>query len=316
MSHADLLTPPVAPRKPAAATRAAGGLWAWQSRFAPYLFVSPFILLFLAFMLYPFARSLTMSFHRSAGPRHHEFVGFDNYLFLLSDPLFWKAVQNTVLYACAFLLIQIPAALGLAILLNQSLLRGRSFFRFAFFSSNLVGQVFVAGIFFMLMNPRDGLINQALSLLWPGTVQVHWLTDPRFALAAVLIANLWLSIGYGMIYFLAALQSIERDLYEAAEVDGAGAWSRFWYVTAPGIRPVMTFMILIGTIAALQLFELPYVLLQGPGPNYSGLTIVMYLFMAGFEDGNLGYGAAIGWMLVALILTATFLLARLRREAQ
>jgi ABC-type sugar transport system permease subunit len=120
-----------------------------------------------------------------------------------------------------------------------------------------------------------------------------------------------------MIYFLAALQSVDRELYEAAEVDGAGAWSKFWHVTLPGIRPVLTFMVLVGTIGAFQLFELPYVLFQGPGPNNRGLTIVMYLFQYGFEFGDIGYASAVGWVLVLLIFAlslAQLITSRAGRE--
>jgi len=289
-------------------------IWSIQSKYAPYLFVSPFVILFGVFMLYPLARSLSLSFYQTYGPNYSKFVGLGNYRFLMQDKVFWLAVLNTTLYTVGFLIIQIPASLLLAILLNNRLLRGRSFFRFAFFSSNLVGHVFVAVLFSILLNPRHGLINRALSLALPGDVQLNWLSNPMLALPATLIAGLWLAIGFGMIYFLAALQAVDKDLYEAAEVDGAGTCSQFWHVTIPGIRPVMIFMILIGTIGAFQLFELPYVMFQGPGPNYSALTIVMYLFMMGFEVGDLGYGAAIGWMLVIIIFLVSLAQLRTARE--
>jgi ABC-type sugar transport system permease subunit len=179
-------------------------------------------------------------------------------------------------------------------------------FRFTFFSSYLVGQVFVAVVFFQLFS-SDGLINKILH------TDVPWLTKPSLTLPSVLIADLWLTAGYGMIYFLAALQTVDQDLYEAAHIDGAGAWQSFIHITLPGIRPVLIFVILVGTIGGFQLFELPYVLLQGPGPSYRGLTIVMYLFIAGFNNGDLGYAAAIGWILVGILLLATLAQLRLFR---
>jgi ABC-type sugar transport system permease subunit len=130
---------------------------------------------------------------------------------------------------------------------------------------------------------------------------------------AILLAALYLSVGYGMIYFLAALQSVDRELYEAAEVDGAGRVQKFWHITLPGIKPVLLFLIMVGMIGALQLFELPYVLFGGPGPNNRGLTIVMYLFGHGFEQGNLGYASAVGWALVALVATLSVIQLRLRQ---
>ncbi len=119
-----------------------------------------------------------------------------------------------------------------------------------------------------------------------------------------------------MIYFLAALQAVDANLYEAAEVDGAGAFSRFWHITLPGIRPVMVFMVLFGLIGGFQLFELPFVLLQGAGPQYAGLTIVMYLFNTGFLAGNLGYASTIGWALTVIIILAALLQLRLTRATE
>jgi ABC-type sugar transport system permease subunit len=197
--------------------------------------------------------------------------------------------------------------LGLAVLLNSPKVRMRNFFRFAFFSSHLVGAVFVAVIFQLLLQQRHGLVNRAIELVAPAIgSEVNWFGKPELAMPAVVMASLWISLGYAMVYFLAALQAVDRDLYEAAEVDGAGRWSKFWNITIPGIRPVLIFMILIGTIGAFQLFELPYVLFYNAGTNYS-VTIVMYLFQMGFETGDIGYASAIGWMLVAIILTVSLL---------
>jgi ABC-type sugar transport system permease subunit len=277
-------------------------LWSWQAKAAPYLFLLPFVVLFLVFMLYPLGRSLVLSFYRSAGPAKNSFVGVENYTFLVRDWLFWRALLNTVAFTILFLLFQIPLSLGLALLLNHPAVRFRNFFRFAFFSTHLVGNVFVAIMFSLLLAPRQGLVNRMIGGVFPfiGT-EINWSGDPALALPAIVLASLWLSVGYGMIYFLAALQAVDRELYEAAEVDGAGPWGRFWHVTVPGIRPVLIFILLVGTIGSFQLFELPYVFFDGPGPGFAGLTIVMYLYQQGFEAGNIGYAAAIGWVLVLII---------------
>src|SRR4051812_44351303 len=140
-------------------------LWAFQARYSPYLFVSPFIILFCTFLIYPLCRSFMLGFYKTAGPRNQLFIGLENYHFLLKDQLFWIAVGNTTLYVLMFLSIQIPASLGLAMLLNSKLVRCRSFFRFAFFSTHLVGQVFVAVMFAQLLSVRGGLLNGFLSLL-------------------------------------------------------------------------------------------------------------------------------------------------------
>jgi len=280
--------------------------WARRQRSAPYLFLLPLILILGVFFLWPLGQSLNLSLYTTAGPHTRRFVGLGNYRFLIAhDRLFWLACANTIAYTIAFLLIQIPASLCLAILLNHPEVRLKSALRFCFFSTYLVGQVFVAVVFFALLGPRRGLVNELLSAILGRTVEIGWLTQPDLALVTVLLAGLWLSIGYGMVYFLAALQSVDANLYEAAALDGAGRWSVFWHVTLPGIRPVLIFLVIVGTIAGFQLFELPYVLLQGPGPNYRALTIVMYLYSTAFDRGDLGYSAAIGWVLVFLLGAVT-----------
>jgi len=244
--------------------------WAAQARLAPYAFVSPFVLLFAVFLLYPMGRSLYLSVHRTAGTAAAEFVGFGHYRYILTDNLFWLACLNTVVFAVLFLSIQVPASLGVAMLLNSTAVRFRNAFRFAFFSSHVVGGVFVAILFRLLMAPRQGLINRILATL-PGVgSETNWLGDPWFARPAIVIAALWLTIGWGMVYFLAALQAVDRELYEAAEVDGAGRWARFRHVTLPGIRPVLAFLVLIGTIA----HRLARTLFLGPVDRTAGFVFI------------------------------------------
>lgn len=291
-------------------------LWALQSRYAAYLFVLPFLVLFCTFMLYPLGRSITLSLRKSAGPRLSEFIGVGHYSFILTDWLFWVACLNTLAFAVMFLSIQIPASLGLALLLNRAGLRGRTLLRFAFFSPHFVGVVFVAVLFRLLMAPRQGLINRIIDLVPGISGDINWLGDPLFARPAIVIAALWLNIGLGMVYFLAALQNVDPELREAAAVDGAGACSRFRHVTLPAIRPVMAFLVVVGTIGSLSLFELPYIFFQGPGPRLAGLTVVMYLYEQGFQLGDLGFAAAVGWVLVVLILLVTMTQLGLMRAAE
>jgi ABC-type sugar transport system permease subunit len=279
-------------------------LWFLQARYAPYLFVAPFIALFSVFMLYPLVRSVILSLYKAASPRTMKFVGLDNYRFLLHDFAFRGAVLNTTYFAIVFIVLQIPLSLGLAVVLNSPRLIGRKFLRFAFFSSHLVGNVFVAVIFSLMLTPRHGLINKAIGAALPfvGT-ETQWTARPLLAMPAIVMASLWLSIGYGMIHFLAALQGVDRELYEAAEVDGAGRLSKFWHVTLPSLAPVLRFLVLVGLIGAFQLFELPFVLFgQTAGPAGYGSTIVMYLYFMAIDAGDLGFASAVGWMLVLIIL--------------
>jgi ABC-type sugar transport system permease subunit len=288
-------------------------LWQLQHRAAPYLFVAPFVLLFAAFMLWPMLSSLWLTLHKTAGPRQVEFAGLHHFRFVLRDSLFWLALLNTVAFTVLFLLVQIPASLGLALLLNRRGVR----FRFAFFSSHLVGQSFVAVLFYLMLAPRQGLVNRFIGAVFPSVGdELNWRQDPGLAMPALVLAYLWLNVGFGMIYFLAALQSVDPELYAAAEVDGAGRWARFRHVTLPGIRPVLLFLVVVGTVGGIQLFELPYVFFQGPGPGFRGITVVMYLYQYGFERMELGYAAAIGWMLFLFGLAATLLQIRLSRVAR
>jgi ABC-type sugar transport system permease subunit len=295
-------------------------LWALQAKYAPYLFVAPFMVLFLGFMVYPLLRSVSMSFYSYAGPHTSRFVGLGHYRFFLGDFLLWIAVANTILYAVLFMALQIPLSLGLALLLNSPRVRFRNVFRFAFFAPYLVGNVFVSVIFVLLLSQRHGLIPKVLGLFHPSWLELNWLADPVYARVAIVLASLWLSVGWGMVFFLAALQGVDRELYDAAAVDGAGRWSRFWNVTLPGIKPVTAFLVISGTIGALQLFELPYVIFlqQGSaaGPKWAGLTIVMYLYQQGFDLGDIGAACAVGWFLVILILGVALIQIRISRVAR
>lgn len=286
------------------------GWWRWRQRWAPYLFLAPAGGLFALFLAYPLVRSMVLSFYKSAGPRNDVFVGLGNYIYLLQDRYFWWAAINTALFTVGFVLLEVPLALGLALLLNHRQVWLKRTFRLAFFSTYLVGQVFVAVIFTSLLGGRQGLVNRLLVDMGLMAEPIGFLTDPRWTMLSLWIAALWLMSGYGMIYLLAALQGVDEQLYEAAAVDGANRWGRLVHVTLPGIRPVLWFLVLVGAIGGLQLFELPYVLFRGSGPNSAGLTVVMYLFITGFEIGDLGYASAIGWALVVLIAAFSLLYLR------
>ncbi len=267
----------------------------------PYFFIAPFVIIFAVFMVYPMLQSIILAMQQTYGPRTTEFVGLANFRHLWSDPLFWKAVRNTFVYTVSSIVIQLPLSLGLAMLLNSPRLKGRAFFRLIFFSPSLVGIVFVAMMFALMFNERDGIINAFLRQILPSFPhEFPWLQI--YVMPALVIASLWMYIGFNMIYFLAALQSVDSTLLEAAEVDGAGKWHKFRHVVLPQIAPVAGFVTLLSVIGSMQLFELPFILLGGPGPEARGLTIVMYLYQYGFEIGDLGYASAIGWTLAVILM--------------
>jgi len=284
---------------------------------APYLLLAPALCLMALLLVYPLLSSISLSLHK-IGPGTRQFVGLGNYRFLLRDRIFWAALANTTAFAVAFLAIEIPLAVALALLLNRPDIRARNLLRFAFFSPHLVGFAFVGVLFNALLSPRRGGVDRLLSILHRRPpnhpIELNWLTNPPWASAALVVAALWLSVGLAMLYCLAALQSVRQDLVDAAAVDGARAPSRFFHITLPAIRPVLLLLIAAGTIAAFQLFELPYVLFgQTSGPGGRGLTVVMYLFFAGFQAGDLGYASAIGWVLVVILALATLLEIRVSR---
>ncbi len=280
-----------------------------EPKWIPWLFLSPFLVTIAVFLAWPLVQSMLMSFQQTYGPKTSSWVGFANFKFLLGDPLFWKALRNTALFACGSVFIQLPLSLGLAILLNRPGLRGRAFFRLIFFAPSLVGLVFVGLLFGLMFEKRSGLVNTLLHAMFASfNPEFAWLQE--YVMPSLIIAALWLYVGFNMVYFLAALQNVPEELMEAASLDGAGPWQRFRHVVLPEILPVVSFVTLLSLLGSFQLFELPFILLGGPGPDNRGLTIVMYLYQTGFLVGDLGYASAIGWML-AFILGGFALVHRL-----
>jgi len=281
------------------------------------VFLSPYLILTAVFFIYPVVYATMLSFYQTNGPTSRVFVGLGNFKFVLSDPDFATAVWNTLVFCFFSLAVQLPLSLGLAMLLNTKDDRLKSFFRLAIFAPNLVGQVFVGILFGVLFTPRYGLFNQLLHTLTGWGLEQQWLGDPALVMPAIVLASLWIYVGFNMVYFLAALQNVDVSLVEAARIDGAGPLSVFWNVTLPQIKPVAVFVVVTSTIGSFNLFELPYSLLrQSYGPSNSGLTIVGYLYRGAFEGGDLGLGAAIGWILTAMILVLSLIQIRLSGAAK
>ena len=289
--------------------RSSGGYPVW----VPYFFLAPFLIIFAVFMVYPLAQSLVLAFKQSYGPKYEVLVGLDNFKNLLTDHDFWIALKNTSLYTLASVTIQLPLALGLAMLLNRPGLKGRAFMRLVFFSPSLVGVVFVAMMFSVMFGETSGLVNSILRHVIPGfPPEFPWLQ--KYVMSALIVASLWMYVGFNMVYFLAALQSVSSDALEASAIDGANAWQRFRHVIVPDITPVAGFVVLLSIIGSLQLFELPFILLAGPGPENRGLTLVMYLYQNGFERNDLGFASAVGWTLALILMSLATLQQRLSRQ--
>jgi len=272
---------------------------------APWLLLSPYIAVTCVFTLYPLANAAVLAFYQTNGPASRAFVGIDNFRFLFSDPVFYRALGNTTVFALCSVFIQLPLSLGLSLLLNSGNDRWKSFFRLVLFSPNLVGQIFVGILFGVLFTPRYGLINRFLQALTGWGLEQQWLGDPALVMPAIVLTAMWVYVGFNMIYFLAALQGVDKSLEEAARIDGANRFQVFWNVTLPAMRHVVMFVVVTSIIGSFQLFELPLALLptsNGHGPDNAGLTVVGYLYDVGFNSGDLGLGSAVGWV-VALIIT-------------
>jgi ABC-type sugar transport system permease subunit len=289
-----------------------------HSPLIPWCFLAPFLLVFTTFTTWPLIRSLVLAFEQSFGPKTTTFVGFLNFKFLMGDPMFWTAVGNTALFTVCAVCLQIPVALGLALLLNRPDIRGKRIFRLIFFAPSIVGLSFVAILFSLLLERRVGLINSSLHALFPAwDPDFPWLQG--FVLTSMSGAILWLSAGFYMIYFLAALQNVPGELLEAASIDGAGPWQRFRHITLPEIRPVLNLITLLVIIGSLQFFELPFLVYNdtaGSGPDNRALTIVTYLYQTGFRSGDLGYASAIGWVLTLVLIGFALLQRVIARRAE
>lgn len=281
-------------------------------RATPYLFLLPVIVLFLAFKVYPYLYAAWLSLTKIQKGQQ-VFVGLGNYGRLLTDPIFYKALSNTLL----ILVIQVPLMLGLALLLavafNSALLKWRAIWRTAYFVPIVMGLVAYGILFSTLLNNHYGVINFALESI--GLPRVPWLGDPFWAKISIIIALTWHYTGNSAVIYLAQLQSVPGELYEAAEIDGASAFQRFWHITLPGLRPAITLTVVLSTIGTLQLFDEPYVLTNG-GPNNATLTIGMYLYQNGFKYFDFGYASAIGYVLTGLIGVIALIQFRFLREKQ
>jgi multiple sugar transport system permease protein len=268
-------------------------------------FLSPWLIGFLAFTLVPIIMSLYYSFCDYSLLQPPLFKGLQNYRLLCRDPVFWKTVLNTAIYAAMALPLGLVAALAMAMLLNLKI-RGQSIYRTVIFLPSLVPTAASAMLWLWLFNAKLGLINTALR--WLGVVHTPgWLTDVHWAMPALVLMSVW-GIGNTVIIFLAGLQDVPRELYEAASIDGATAIRRAWHVTLPLISPIIFFNLVIGIIGTLQVFVLPYIMTQG-GPARSTYFYTMYLYDNAFSYLKMGYANAMAWIQLLIVLALTALAA-------
>ncbi|MBS1709872.1 MAG: sugar ABC transporter permease [Armatimonadetes bacterium] len=264
-------------------------------------FITPWLVGFLCFTLGPMLTSLWLSLNKYDLVTH-QFVGFENYRRILqADPLFWKSLQNTVLYAVFTVPLGIAGSLAIALLLNQKV-RGIPVFRTCFYLPSMVPAVAGALVWSWVFNADNGVLNQALGFL--GLPHIQWLQDERYTLFAFVLMSLWGVGGQRMIIFLAGLQGISETYYEAAKIDGASVLQQFRHITLPMLSPVMFFNMVLGVIGAFQVFTSAYIMTSG-GPNNASLFYALYLFRNAFEYFKFGKAAALAWLLFVLLLGLT-----------
>lgn len=282
--------------------------WIKRSTAAFWVFVSPWVFGFLVFTVGPIIFSLVLSFFDWDLLSDPVFTGFDNYVKAANDPLVGKALQVTLTFTVASVPLQVLLALAVAMLMNLRV-RGIHIFRTVWYLPSLVVGVAQVVLFLWVFNPSYGLINGVLAVF--GIQGPAWFHDPNWALPAVVMMSLW-TVGGSMVIYLAGLQDVPTELYEAAQLDGAGSLRRFWHITLPMISPVIFFSVVTGMIGAMQTFTQGYVISQNNegAAGYSLLFFVLYLYQNGFQFFQMGYASALAWILLILILALTALTFR------
>jgi multiple sugar transport system permease protein len=283
---------------------------------AAWLFLTPALLVLGVFFIVPVIGALGLSLtdydlYALADIRNLRFVGLHNYWELLQRPLFWTALGNTFYFVAVGVPLSIGASLGTALLLNSPLARLKSFHRTVLFAPVVTTVVAVAVIWRYLFNTKYGWVNYALAGL--GLHPVDWLGDPHWAMPTIIAFAVWKNFGYNMIIFLAGLQAIRPELYEAARIDGASARQLFWHVTLPMLKPTMALVIVITVAGYFQLFAEPYVMTEG-GPLQSTVSVLYLMYDDGFKWWNLGVASAVAFMLFGIILAIMVALMRLLRH--
>jgi arabinosaccharide transport system permease protein len=268
----------------------------YNKKVAPYVFILPFILVFLLFFLSPMINTIIMSFQNIL-PGSKKFVGLDNYTKLLGDKVFLLALWNSFKYMVWTLILLIPIPMILACIINSKLMVGREFFKASLYLPALTS-IAVAGIVFRFSfgEQATSLMNQLVALF--GMDPYKWLKNGTTGFIVLLILACWRWTGVNMLYFLSGLKNIPAELYESADIDGASAWQKFRYVTIPQLKPTTVYVLTISIYAGLAMFIESYMVFNGNNsPNNIGLTIVGYLYRQGIEKNAMGYASAVGLVL-------------------
>jgi multiple sugar transport system permease protein len=288
----------------------------------PYVLLSPFVVLFLVFGVFPLGFSFFLAFQSwepTAGLASMKFVGLDNFAFAITDEWFWKSLKNTAWLALAAGVPQHMVAIPLAYFIHTSFKRTRNSVIGAYFLPYITSTVAISMMFSTLFSTDYGLINVGLQALGqvPGLgwlapeAAIDWLGRAENVKPAISLVVFWRYVGFNTVLYLAALQTIPGDIYEAATMDGAGRWQQFWFITLPSLQPMIYFGVTLSVIGGLQLFEEPFILTGGRGgTDQAGMTTAMYMYRTAFEFNDFGGASALSWLLFVFVALLTWLTNR------
>jgi ABC-type sugar transport system permease subunit len=270
------------------------------NRVSPYLYLVPSLVFLIAFTYYPIFSAIYISLHEwnLFTPRPY-FVGLENYQLMVDDPLFWRVVRNTLVYVAGTIPVTMALALIMAILLNERLGWFRGVYRVTAFYPTMIPMAAAAMLWVWLLNPGIGLINHYLTNL--GVPRIEWLYDMQWALPAIMLTAIWKNFGYFMLIYLAGLQNLPGELYEAAGLEGAGFLQKLWYITLPLLAPTSIFVLVVGVITSFNVFDLVHLMTQG-GPGNRTNVMVYYIYQHAFRFSDYGMGSALTVVFVLAIL--------------
>ncbi len=269
-----------------------------NNKLLPYLLVSPYLIHLMVFVAFPVLFSIFLTFNKWNIISPMEFIGFGNFLRVFQDVLFFKAIYNTLKFLIVHIPLQIIVALLLAEILNQKI-KFRPFFRAAFFLPVVVSGVVVSMLWQQLYGFDTGILNRMLTTL--GFGKVGWLVDPNMAMVSIAVMATWKNVGLYVILFLVGLQTVPPQYYEAADLEGANHWQKFWHITLPMINPTIFMVVILSTIGGFSLFIEPYIM-TGGGPLNSTLSAVLYIYKQAFTNYHMGYSATLGFFFAFIIL--------------
>jgi multiple sugar transport system permease protein len=285
---------------------------------AAWIFLAPAMAAIAVFFVVPVLSAVVMSFtdfdiYALGNLSYVRFVGFSNYIRIFETPLFWTALKNTFYFVLVGGPLSVAVSLGMALMVSSKLAKFKPFFRTVYFLPVVTNLVAVSVVWRYLYHPAHGLLNLALS--WVDISPIDWLGNPYAAMPAIIVMAVWKNFGYNMLIFIAGLQNIPDDLYEASHIDGANAWQQFIHVTLPMLTPTTVFVVMMTIIGYFQLFAEPYVMTQG-GPMNSTISIVLMMYEQGFRWWNMGFAAAIAFVLFAVILFFTLIQMIIQRRTE